>query len=552
MISKLYHDKQQVPLVSGDFLQPCTTSCSSDKLACDPIDLVCRYSNGSDCNSSSDCTTGYLCQANKCVDGSTVGQLNDPCPCESGLICSSTYITPTCKLPQGSSCTTDSDCDSYNCSNGQCGLVPNGIYCTNNSDCESNYCSQNYCQQAGWVTGGLGTVCYQNSCTITDVKGSSCISSLYCDCSDNLCKDSVKFFEACSIDQVCVNSDCIDSNGFTCSSTETDCVCTFNPSNPSQTTHCQPGFELSDGICLSQTNYPCMTNLDCVSGRCADQEVMYHSGILFGATQPEFKAFLMNSYSNVSGPYQFMNCIISSSDGSNTMIYICLSSPGKYAVYQYSGTSVTTTGTNTMSSSTDSSILMARCWNPINTAGSLGYSLLLLKSDGIYSRVWTQTGVVDTLELGVTGMTGFNVNNNGHFIIWNSTDVYYGSVVQTTTYQFSSLTQLPTIAFDSIDIVSDSGFLQIVYIREENLGIYDSSTGQTNFSLPINGYKAGLSGSTINSEPCAMYINNNYNACFKYSTGLGLVQGSYNNSITCGNNITGSSNFFIYTTNACE
>lgn len=297
-----YVDDLNVKLSSGAFGQECSSStdCGTG-LSCDYLTFTCKRSTGNPCTFSSDCTyinncsSKGLCQlvnptggtGGTGSTGNTGSYVFSPClsgdSCLGGSLTGNTDMSSCiCLYIDGASCTSNEQCDSFNCTGGICQSgTPNGYPCSTNSDCQSNNCSNKFCQASGIVSGTTGAACLTSTCGAPDLNlNSNCESGLACLCSGNgpgQCTTPLGFGQECSL----TNDHCSPylqcSQGIIGAGTTTD-RCLFNPSN---TISVRPGGECvsiftpdiitgppAGVLCKGNSGAMCYGNGDCNSNSC--------------------------------------------------------------------------------------------------------------------------------------------------------------------------------------------------------------------------------------------------------------------------------------------
>jgi hypothetical protein len=162
------------PLLEAGFNQRCAGNTGlqcAEGMVCTTVDPnvpwgFCKVAIGRRCNALSECESS----ARSCYGVCSIsvnGELNQPCPCGVGLVCTNTEsIFGRCKVNLGDSgCRVSSDCISGGCVDGRCvPRVENGKPCTISDACYSGNCSKGWCQPQGESTGEIGATCryYQN------------------------------------------------------------------------------------------------------------------------------------------------------------------------------------------------------------------------------------------------------------------------------------------------------------------------------------------------------------------------------------------------------
>lgn len=261
---------------TGNFLAPCDSNNICDNtLTCDTLTFTCKNIAGNNCTNNNDCLNDLFCSG-LCVSGDT-GNLNDYCPCNDGLLCTTQISGVTlCKRAPNQPCNNDSECASLYCLDNICSdKSPNAAPCTINSDCGSNNCSNGFCQPNGLITGTLNSACASSCVTYT---GSNCNSGLTCSCvngenlpgvcvSDNL----LGINTPCSISNPCSNNlVCYNNLANECSNNDENCLCLFPYDNPNQidNTVCIVNQSNLNGICFNNTLIGCDNNNQCYTNVC--------------------------------------------------------------------------------------------------------------------------------------------------------------------------------------------------------------------------------------------------------------------------------------------
>lgn len=271
---------------TGAFLAQCATSTSSCQtnqgLSCDPMSYLCKKTSGQACESASDCVSGLICSG-VCTPG-PYGELNQPCPCNTGYSCDTSQALHVCKGEGGTTCTTNADCLSDDCQSGQCTSgIANASPCTSNAQCSSKNCSNGFCQPPGVATGTVGA-----SCTglCTTVVGATCSADLSCQCKNGpqqpgTCSTTTSGIlslcstvNACSSELVCYQS---VTGGGAELCTGSDCSCRFpytEPNFPPIGIECIEGMVRNAGTCQNTPGLGCQASFNCASGLCSGPAVV--------------------------------------------------------------------------------------------------------------------------------------------------------------------------------------------------------------------------------------------------------------------------------------
>jgi hypothetical protein len=278
-----------ISIPPSSFQSSCFTNPCEAGLICDPLNYTCKMNDGMTCQNGSDCLTTSFCSG-VCVS-TTMGLLDQPCPCINGLTCTSINGMSVCKKSTGSVCSSNGECASNNC-DGTCksGSV-NAFSCNVDSDCASNHCSVGFCQPIGITTGNINSFC---SGTCTGFTGSVCGSGLSCVCSGNSGTCS-------SIDNglsVACGSGLMCSDIFECSAS----VCNFGI-DPNDNDTCIGGMTRVNSVCKNNKTISCGSNSNCVSGSCTGPPTLSSysiDGTLIGSTHISINPFA--SSSNFANP----------------------------------------------------------------------------------------------------------------------------------------------------------------------------------------------------------------------------------------------------------
>ena len=255
-------DPVPLPLKStAGFLDPCNSIfvCGSG-LQCQSGQ--CKRDIGQSCRSLSDCVNA----ANVCQDGTcqnvSVGELNDPSPCNNGLTANSLN---RCKGDPGFACRTGDDCLSGTCESGTNVCAPlrtAGLSCNTNDNCADDLtCSKGFCQ-TGNTTGTEGAACYANPTN----QQAKCNTGLTCDTTGSSAGQPGVCREACeTLGQVCGSDNLFCSNPYDCINN----VCLYPIDNTCNTNNaCPTNFTCKNNKCIGQQLQPCTANNNCVSNNC--------------------------------------------------------------------------------------------------------------------------------------------------------------------------------------------------------------------------------------------------------------------------------------------
>jgi hypothetical protein len=236
-------------------------------MTCDPYDSVCKSKN--ECQTTSQCGSGYVCTGGKCVPARTPCDSNQACG--DGAYCSN----GTCK--NTGKCANDSDCKkfgtNYECdSRGTC--VPGAppvASCQSGSACGDGLCVDGSCASCTGDCGGGktcqfnkhcgdGRVCLDGQCTSSCKTKADCGAGQTCD-ADVCVPDKGSFClknADCGSGKVCANNACYEDCTLTgkCSSAKDACGSTLTLGSATMRL-CFPDY----------TARPeCKVNKDCTGG----------------------------------------------------------------------------------------------------------------------------------------------------------------------------------------------------------------------------------------------------------------------------------------------
>lgn len=246
----------------GQMLQPCP--CASG-LVCDGNSFVCKRSLGQPCSNYGDCAAGNFCSG-VCVYGPT-GGLDQYCPCSSEYVCV-TVDESGLKECKGntSACTKNSDCASLQCVNGFCNPgLPLAYPCTVDSQCSTNFCSEGYCQEPGVTSYNKGAAC---SGKCVEFNGSGCLvndnMALVCACLGGQGVPGTCVLAQAGLAEVC-SASTLCSGLYGC----------YNTSSTSGQTACSEGDS-----CLCKFTYEdpnTVTDAGCIVGMASNNGLCYNN-----------------------------------------------------------------------------------------------------------------------------------------------------------------------------------------------------------------------------------------------------------------------------------
>jgi len=253
----------------------CKTDPCPSNFVCDVGTVSCRLPLGATCTDFSQCQTGNFCSG-VCVTGPN-GGVRQPCPCNSGLVCTTQSDgSRICLGSPGFPCTVNDDCLSNFCLGGTCSSgSANGFPCTSDSQCVSGNCDEfQFCQPPNVLSGTTGAVCIfgQPPPGTPGATGAGCDPGLFC--SNGVCLPGNGLAEACGISSACALPLICTSldTGQACGASQ-NCICLF-PNDPNT---CPQGACLADNQyqcetttsqCLAFGNQPCVINQDCNGTAC--------------------------------------------------------------------------------------------------------------------------------------------------------------------------------------------------------------------------------------------------------------------------------------------
>ncbi|AKT40663.1 hypothetical protein [Chondromyces crocatus] len=251
----------------------CSPTAEGQQDDCNPGEVChngsCSGEGGSQCNSPSDCASGF------CIDGVCCATAcNEPChacdvtgsvgtcapdPLENGQqdTCSNVEVCDdgACKRVDGQTCNAAAQCASDVCIDGVCCAtacneachacdVPGSVgTCSPDPslDDQQDTCNPNELCSNGTCTADVGVACSVNS-----------------DCASGFCVDEVCCATACN--EACRACDVPGSEG----------TCSPDVSLNGQQETCDPGEQCSNGTCTAALGAICSANGDCASGHCVD------------------------------------------------------------------------------------------------------------------------------------------------------------------------------------------------------------------------------------------------------------------------------------------
>lgn len=289
-----YTNRQGVP---GPLQGPCTSNsdCATN-LSCDLPTSTCRYNLGVTCEIATDCLTGDYCSG-VCVNG-PFGALQQPCPCNAGLICANSNDNPAaliCLLPGDAPCSANDQCVSNKCEDGKCKNPRNdGDTCVTNDNCASNNCSFypgstiGYCQAQGINTGDIGSICNKGApCSVNSICfGNTCTSAIQG--MSSVCTN----ISLCALPMNCLST----TDGKPCTSDDcgaTAYSCEFTISNNIDPNTCNMNDCIttqtcSNNVCYNQSGQGCYSNSNCTSGVCSNtgiiSQLSFNNSLPIGAT----------------------------------------------------------------------------------------------------------------------------------------------------------------------------------------------------------------------------------------------------------------------------
>jgi len=259
-------------VIEGNFLASCISVPCQNQYTCDGITYQCKLQDGEFCTNGASCSNGSFCSGRCVPEYSSIGGLNDYCPCDNLYTCIlQTDGYRTCKGGGGAPCTNNLDCAGASC-NADTGLCRSGrgvsLPCLLNTDCLSLNCNDGFCQN-GQTTGQLGSACASPCVPYT---GSVCAGGLSCLCNNGeftpgTCVAATQgLLDICTSSLLCSGDlSCYGNSGGLCSGTGT-CSCIFNNPNP----NVPEGFCISDMTlvgdeCLNNSNLGCDTGGLCTT-----------------------------------------------------------------------------------------------------------------------------------------------------------------------------------------------------------------------------------------------------------------------------------------------
>ncbi len=196
------------------------------------------------------------CVGGVCGEAPSAG--GEPCSDQGGKVCDGAGACVECVL--------DADCTSGACSANACvpaGCAdkpcPNGAPCEGGGDCQSGFCDALTCAPC--------------------LASASCAQGFYCDVTSGVCAPRLDNGEACSEDEQCSSSSCVDG---VCCTTFACPACTACDLNGQGTCSPMPmGVDKtgpntcdgamscdSAGACRIGLGQPCQMSFDCASGLC--------------------------------------------------------------------------------------------------------------------------------------------------------------------------------------------------------------------------------------------------------------------------------------------
>lgn len=273
---------ENIVRTSGGFLSDCSNSICSTGYICDNTSFLCKLDIGSTCNDYSDCANESFCSG-RCTN-QIPGNLFEPCPCDSGLICVEERDgNRVCKYPPNHSCSNNNQCYNSYCLNGVCATgFQNSFPCNISSQCLSGNCNNGFCQPIDVDTGDEGASCAQNCVSyVGAVCDTILINPLQCICDipgfPGTCKTiNTTFTNICSVNNICSNQfSCINTNGNICTSSDSSCNCLFPYNNPNAGNNsCIEGMTLQQNNCYNDRGLGCSVNSNCISGVCNSPPVL--------------------------------------------------------------------------------------------------------------------------------------------------------------------------------------------------------------------------------------------------------------------------------------
>ena len=281
----------------------CNTTCGATCQACNVAGSVGTCSNvPNNTDPASECANGACNGGGQCkLDngqpcGSSGDCLTNNCPAADGVCCN-TACSGTCQACSGAktggangTCgnvtnLTDPDNEcllTTSCNgSGACNKLPNGSACTQNGECNSNVCNgdgvccNNACGgtcQACNLAGSMGTC---TSIPLGSDPGNECASGA-CNGAGACELDNG---QSCTTNGQCLSNFCVDNRccNTTCSGTCESCnqaglqgTCTFIPDGTDPGNDCANGACNGAGACELDDGQSCTTNGQCASGFCVD------------------------------------------------------------------------------------------------------------------------------------------------------------------------------------------------------------------------------------------------------------------------------------------